>query len=245
MFFCGKIGFGEIKMTYDKNFFDLNSQHSAENGLLLKSEFISRCSLFLETQHICKSTAEAIAESLFARMSDRKLHYHTPVHVLAMLDFAKNNEITLEPWEELAVWFHDSIYDVNQPFAQNEELSAKFMKIMVSPYFSNAVLPIETSFNAIIATANHLHVDQVNQLYHKVLDLDLSSFSSPRENYNRTTEALFLEYPIERKAFDKGRKKFLTELNNRPKIYLTSLFEQFESKARQNIALDLEELGDV
>lgn len=237
-------------MTYDKNFFDLHHNHSAVNGfsfIAFKSEFVSRCSLFLGTQRICKSTAVAIAESLFARMSDKKLHYHTPVHVLAMLDFAQNNEITLEPWEELAVWFHDSIYDQTSSerglFGQNEKLSAQFLKALVEPYFFEEHLLLSVS--AIEATAHHLTPQYVIPTFHKVLDLDLSSFSSPRENYNRTTEALFLEYPIERKAFDKGRKKFLIALNNRPKIYLTELFEQFESAARKNIALDLEELGSI
>jgi predicted metal-dependent HD superfamily phosphohydrolase len=236
-------------MNFYTNFFDLwKYPPPAWTGALhidfmtwqdVRNIFSARMLKFLSREYKIHSyTAQAIAHAVFDRMSDYRLHYHTPVHVLAIFDFAKMHDINLLPWEELAIWFHDSVYDVNNVFGDNERLSADFMYAMMRPYVKDAY----DANAAIVQTSCHME-PTCPERYAKVLDLDMCGFAAPRDVQKVITECIRKEYDTDLTTFNQGRKKFLEKLISKGPIYRTAEFAKFEPLAQENIRLDLEELN--
>ena len=129
---------------------------------------------FLQTIWAVPSiTAEAICNAVLARMLDKGLYYHTPVHVLNMLWFASEHDIALSPTEELAIWFHDSVYVPTAPKGKNEQLSALFFEAMMWPFVD--LDEAAEVIGIINETAKFLEKD-IDPNYAKILDLDLCSF---------------------------------------------------------------------
>lgn len=228
-------------MKLHENFFDLNDPVSKEQGLTgwVKRQFINRCSEFL--LKVCStklsSTSEAIAAALYARMSDTCLHYHTPVHVLSILDFAKDHQIYLTLWEELAIWFHDAIYYRFTPNSGvNERYSANFMVALLEPNLSN--VEQDLAYRAILETSRFMEV-QTYPEFEKILDLDVCSFAWERPIYDRVTECLRREFGP---SFDQGRKAFLKNFLKKGFVYRTKEFAPFEPLAQENIRKDIEDL---
>ena len=203
-----------------------------------KEDFTLALTIFLEKHDVLFYTGHAIARALWERMIDRRLHYHTPIHILSIFQFAEKEGITLEPWEELAIWFHDSVYIPQLP-GTSEELSAMFMRAMVAPAFSETELA-EVQF-AIETTANHLH-PYTNPLYNKILDLDMISFSW-LDQVNTINSCIRKEFDyVNEETYNKGRKAFLTKLISKGFIYRSNEFKKYESLAVENINKQLETL---
>jgi len=225
---------------YDE-WFDIRLKNPPVLEASVHSVFTYRMEKFLMNSYNMRFTlSHAIADATFARMSDLSLHYHTPVHVLAIFDFAAKHGIKLQPWEELAIWFHDSVYDVNNIPGDNERLSADFMYAMVRPYVKDAY----DASAAIVQTSCHLE-PTCPEKYAKILDLDMCGFATPRPLHKTITQAIFEEYHYcgaTLTTFNEGRKKFLSKLLAKGPIYRTAAFAQFEPLAQENIRLDLEEL---
>ena len=235
-------------------FFDLNP-YKTSNGFeldttdpqfvvqhrydLTKNDFVRGCAGFLTEYDILQPTATAIAYAVFERMADQRLHYHTPVHVLSMFQFAEREfpDQAFAPWEELAIWFHDSVYIPQLP-GTNEELSAQFMHAMVGPAFTNSEL--SAAQFAIETTAQHL--DSVtNPLYDTIMDLDLVALS--------WTDSIAIRGNCIRKEFDyiddetynKNRKAFLNRLLSKGFIFRSPEFkDRYEAITIENIKRDLE-----
>lgn len=225
------------------NYFDFHSRSPTIHYLAstAKIRFTSNLHDFLEDQGMPFASAILTAHTLLERMSSPAIHYHSPIHVLFILDFAQEHEIELLWPEELAIWFHDSIYDVNQKTGVNEKYSAMFMEAQVGPYLDpRGVLDAGAMIRA---TGDHFSKEMPKHLQ-KVVDLDVSHFSLPREQYKITTDLLRLEYSsISDEAFDAGRKDFLTHFLAKGFIYRSEPFQQFEEAARNNIEQDLKELS--
>lgn len=211
-------------------------------GIHLKQKFLDDFATFLNEFPIPLQKSQHIGQVLWQQMDNPRLHYHIHSHILFILEFAKKHKIELHTDEELAIWFHDSIYDPTVLLAgQNEHHSALFMESLLGSYLDK-----ETIFCAkrlIRATGEHFSAD-IPPDSQKIVDLDVAHFSLPREKYKITTELLRLEYPmITDAAFDAGRKDFLTRFLAKGFIYRTDFFkEHFEAAARANIEQDLKEI---
>ena len=207
-----------------------------------KKDFCGNFSAFLEEHHILPATAFSIATAVFERMADQRLHYHTPVHVLSMFQFVEREfpEEKLADWEELAIWFHDSVYIPQMDI--NEELSVLFMRAMVEPAFTNTKMA-EAQF-AIETTANHLD-GYTNPLYNTVMDLDLASaFLGDMTSRNIAIRREF-DY-LNDEEFNKGRKSFLEKMIGKGFIFRSIEFkDKFEAKAMENLKKELENLENV
>lgn len=225
-------------ISFYREFFDI---HNAGN--FATQTFIRELKLFLnETYKIPLNRALTIAQTLCQSMSNDKLYYHTPVHILCMMDAAREHHIELKSWEKLAIWFHDSIYDVKNSYGENERLSAAMLTALMTPYVSDDDLYL--AGNAILTTAKHLDKN-VPKTYQQLLDLDLISFSFDREQYQLTTDLIRREYETEPIEFNKGRLAFLTKLVSKGTVYRTQFFQDnFEQKAQKNIQEDLQDLID-
>lgn len=176
----------------------------------------------------------AIAEAVYHRMVDTQLTYHNPVHILSIFQFAQQHNINLAWWEEIAIWFHNSVYVPGQPEGQNEWASSKFMEAMMSPYVTNNKLN-EIS-NSILHIAYHTH-KEVPAKYHIILDLDLCAFAFENPGREITYHCVQAEYPhLSENVIMKGRYEFLEKLMKKWFIFRTHVMQKdFEIKAWNNI----------
>lgn len=197
----------------------------------------------LRVQH---DTAGAIAQSLYGRMSDASLHYHTHPHPLSMLQFVQElqkkypNRIALSLIDELAVWFHDAVYLPHGHDGENERDSGDFAVCLLRPFLAQQQCG-ELS-DRILATSKHMSID-VEEKHHLILDLDVCSFAWDVPDYNRANDMIAEELSAVHGigAFIQGRKKFLQAMLAKPSLFRTAFFrETFEQKAQENLQRSLE-----
>jgi len=204
-----------------------------------KARFLYNCASFLHRAYqINPETSRAIAECLLGRMNNMRLHYHTFLHILATFDFAEENNVYLQKHEQLAIWFHDAIYDIS--LTTNERQSGEFMIALLKNYIPHE--EYMDAYDIILDTAKHTSILKHNSS-DLVLDLDVSNFAYNREMHLIANAAIQAEYPSLTDAeFAIGRLKFLDEFMDKGFIFRTPLFkDKFEQQARDNIQLDLQE----
>jgi predicted metal-dependent HD superfamily phosphohydrolase len=180
-----------------------------------------------------------------AHISDKTI-YHTPFHVLSILSFAQKNEISLEDWELLAIFYHDVIYRPTSK--RNEVNSIQFMLSLLSDTGISSEL-LSKAANGIQATAMHLDND-VDPNAEKLLDLDLHTFTYEPEAFGKVNESVKMEFYRENdknfKGYTKleylnGRRSFLNKLNSKKSFFRTPWFkENFENIAKQNLKNEIE-----
>lgn len=223
-------------MKYTENFIDF-SYTTNEFKEIIRLDFFNKLFRFFKDDlKIKTNVATSIANCLFFRMNDVQLHYHTPVHILSIFEHAEKNNIPLEIWEKLAIWFHDAIYDIATKAPGNEYQSADFMKSLMEPYVDKDLL--ELAYTQIKMTANHLFKNEdLNSLYFKVLDLDLCNFSWSKENFLKAGECVRNEYlAINDQDYLKNRNNFFQLLLSKGYIYRTNYFLNVEDKAKENLS---------
>lgn len=213
---------------------------------VIELDFVENMSTFLvESALAPKDAAIAIASSVFARMSDKQLHYHTPIHVLGIFQFhEKFVDEPLRLAEQLAIWFHDSIYNPMAQATHNEEDSAGFLNLMLRNFNRGIQAPrhldILVAKSIILDTAQHLAMDNPacgRPNSKLVMDLDLSSFAGSYETFVRAGDLVRQEYPyISDDEFMAGRKKFLTNLQKKGYIFRSETFKKaYEDRALEHI----------
>jgi predicted metal-dependent HD superfamily phosphohydrolase len=182
-------------------------------------------------------SADAVAEAVFRRMSDRTLHYHTPVHVLAIFQWWQEfiaDKFPLTDLQQLAIWFHDAVYCPTAEKSMNERQSALFLRSMMTPYLNiNQLQQVESMIEA---TALHESERTLPEEHNSILDLDLCNFLWSKEEQEQVTRAIAKEYEIPLDVFFKGRQAFLTMLISKGFLYRTEFFQKkFEAQAMRSI----------
>jgi len=217
----------------------------AEIAGRMQGDFVGNLEGLLgENWRVPTSTGRAIAACLYERMSDQSLFYHTPLHVLSMLDFGRENGIVLRPWEELAVWFHDAIYEPAAQAGRNEESSALFMRALLRSLVPDDVL--DKAEAGILATARY-EAENVEAEFEVILDLDLCRFAWDWENHRAASENIGREFvPIfGEERYRAGRKAFLEKMLRRGSLYRSAVFRaRFEEAARRNMEKGVAEMND-
>ncbi|MHC5109520.1 MAG: HD domain-containing protein [Planctomycetota bacterium] len=178
-----------------------------------------------------------IIDELIQLYTSSTRHYHDLNHIRdlhqRLSEFRRNNAGEDMPWQlvELAIWFHDSVYDATRQ--DNEVQSAAMSRRKLS------ILLDEEDQNwmerAILATVDHQpNDDSAIQL---LLDLDLAPLAEPYEVFEANANAIRREYAhLSESEFDQGRREFLAALLQRERLYGTPYFhDQLESAARSNI----------
>lgn len=159
---------------------------------------------------------------LITAYSEKHRAYHTLEHIEACF---RHLDATLGqskyPQEiELALWFHDVIY---QPFsATNEEESAILAKEFLS---LNSVEPeiVERINDLIILTKDHTMPQSTDARL--MLDIDLSILGTEAHIYEQFEKNVRKEYKrVPAFIFKKKRKEILKSFVERPRIYHTAYF---------------------
>lgn len=184
-----------------------------------------------------------LEDEVFDRLSamywEPHRHYHTLAHVVEMLECLEESSDRIGDRDvmELAVWFHDAVYDSTAAHGGNEDASADLLSNICS---GAAVAPAD----AIIRHSAHHGPsgDPDTQLF---CDLDLYRLAGSYETFLKHGDDVRREYAwIDDDAWAVGRAKFMGRLQERPAIYQTRYWrDRLETQARSNIARLLAESG--
>lgn len=198
---------------------------------------------FREVVSRCAPEADAggLYRILVDKYSEPHRSYHTLEHIrhcLAQLDGARH--LAEDPdGIELAIWFHDAVFDTGAD--DNEVRSAQLFDSMLGPY-----LPRERAarIHRLIRDTEHPSEPEDNDA-RLMVDIDLSSFALPWDEFMRDTRAIFAECAhVPEAQLVAGKRRFLNGLLSRSSIYLTAHFrERLEAQARSNIERHMRDLN--
>jgi len=193
----------------------------------------------------------ARAHECFAQVEDHynepHRRYHTPGHITHCLEqFDAARALMQHPDSvELAIWYHDVIYDVGA--SDNELQSAKLLR-----RHADDALPgdlVQRVHDLIMVTVHGLLEPAcLDQAF--MVDIDLSSFGLPWQRFLRDSVAVREEFPHMSDAqFYPRQREFLAGLLAREHFCATDFFrKRHETRARRNITrylADLEARGLV
>jgi predicted metal-dependent HD superfamily phosphohydrolase len=166
-------------------------------------------------------------------------HYHTLQHIENLL-----NRVAVHPLQdrvvvELAVWFHDAVYDALR--ADNEAKSADWALAFLQET-SLAPSRRERVADLIRRTQDHTQhqpPDDVDLLL--FLDADLSILGAPEAAYWEYAHQIRREYQlVPDLLYRPGRRKVLAKMLAAPVLFHTpALRDELDAQARRNLQAEL------
>jgi len=186
--------------------------------------------------------ADNVYDEVRRYYSEPGRHYHTPKHIehcLSQFDLAAG-EMQDADAVEMAIWFHDLIFDLD---ARDNELRSARRFVELADHSMKAEFKTRV-YDLIMATAPPRLPKTTDQGF--MLDIDLSSFGLPWDDFVRDSTAVRKESPHQSDAeFFPGQRAFLESLVNRDHFYFSDFFRsRIEETARSNIKRHLEYLRD-
>ena len=184
----------------------------------------------------------AIHQHLVDGYNEPQRRYHTLAHIdhcLSMFDQCKSLAVNPDALE-IAVWFHDAIFVPGKP--DNEALSAELYLDLSAGVHSDDFR--ELVDRLIMATLHDGRALEDSDAGYMV-DIDLSSFGLPWEDFLRDSQHL-REESVELSDADYFRKQgaFRACLLARPHFFKTDFFRQrYEQQARDNLAKYFDQLS--
>ncbi len=183
---------------------------------------------------------DSLVAELAAAYGEPHRAYHNVTHiaeVLGWFDRVADDVGWHRPAEVyLAIVFHDAIYQSGAK--DNEARSAAWAQ--------SATLDGEAVDRARVAelielTARHGSVTSADHDAALFLDSDMAIIGSPADTFAAYDAAIAVEYArVPRDAYAAGRRKFLSGLLAKPRIFLTDYFHaKLDAQARANLAAAL------
>lgn len=173
-------------------------------------------------------------ESLIHKYSEKHRCYHTLEHVkfcLALLE--EYRYLAINPDEiELAIWFHDAVYNVFSSTNEKNSADMAFEFSLSAGLSSDMATRIS---DLVIATTHGTEISNPDQCL--MVDIDLSVLGCSAPLYEEFEIAVRKEYKkIPLFIFRKGRRKILNSFLSRASIYMHPEFiARYEVQARANI----------
>ena len=188
------------------------------------------------------SDAHDVYAEIQAYYSEAGRHYHTPKHIehcLRQFDLA-SSEMDDPDAVEMAIWFHDLVYDTT---ADDNELRSARRFVELSDESMDSEFKTKV-YELIMATAPPRQPKSKDEKF--MLDIDLSSFGLPWEDFVRDSTAVRQESArLSDAEFFPGQRAFLESLISREHFYFTDFFRsRIEDTARSNIRRHLDSLRD-
>ena len=179
--------------------------------------------------------SNAIHQRLLGGYQESHRHYHSLDHIehcLGMFDQCK--ALVENPdWLEIAIWFHDVILVCGR--RDNEASSAQLYLELSAGAQTDTMR--DTIHGLIMATLHDgSSLEYTDSIY--MVDIDLSSFGLPWEEFLRDSLALRAENPQLCDAdYQLNQTGFQRGLLARDRFYLSDFFyTRFEQQARANLA---------
>jgi predicted metal-dependent HD superfamily phosphohydrolase len=184
----------------------------------------------------------ALMQRLVSAWQGPHRKYHTVQHLSECLSLLEQNlDLAAEPAEvEIALWFHDAIYDVRA--SDNEARSADWAanELRQAGVSSQRIARIKEH---ILATRHAALPQGQDQML--LVDIDLSILGAPRARFDEYEIQVRAEYGwVPGFMFRRKRREVLEEFLARDPIYNTAKLRQaLEQQARDNLAHSLRQLG--
>lgn len=184
---------------------------------------------------------EALQAELLARYAEPHRGYHTRQHLdECLVLFGEFGHLAERPAEvEIALWFHDAIYDVHRH--DNEALSADW----ASQALRDAGAPADVAGRvAALVLATRHSVAPATPDEQLLVDIDLAILGAAPARFAEYEAQIRMEYahvPVE--VFNEKRGQILAGFLERAVLYGTpALRERFEAPARANLQAALSAL---
>lgn len=178
--------------------------------------------------------SKTVHKQLLASYREPQRVYHALSHIehcLKKVDEVKSLVQNPEALE-LSIWFHDVIYT---PGAKNnEQLSADYFTQLTTNIFSKACGQM---INENIMATLHNDNERLSGDTRYMVDIDLSSFGLPWDEFMQDSENVRLERPdLSFKDSLLGQLNFKRGLLKRPQFFRTKFFKQhYEAQAQKNL----------
>jgi len=190
------------------------------------------------------SKIEEIYDRLYFEYNAWSRYYHNLSHIYSLLKLSEKYRSELKnPYlVDLAIWFHDLVYDSSKK--DNEVQSAMLFEEMMMPHLTtDSILQVKS---LIMSTSGHKPLIPEDTDHQYFLDFDLAILSSDKETYSIYSDAIRDEYKslFSFLVYNGGRKKVLQSFLDRKDLYYSDYFKSnFETAARQNLAWEISVLG--
>jgi len=185
---------------------------------------------------------ELLWKNFVTLYSEENRHYHDLAHIedcLTKLDsWPSQPSNTVRDGIELAIWFHDIIYDTRR--TDNEESSAA----LATHYLRGH--PLEIDCHALILATRHKQTEGM-RAEEIMCDIDLSVLGSEPDKYRRYAENIRNEYSwVETAEYSEARARVLTNFLNRDNLFQTPYaIAKWEAQARINLEQERETLLSI
>ncbi len=187
--------------------------------------------------------SETIHQRLLDGYGEAHRHYHTLDHIEHCLGMFEQCKHLVERPDalELAIWFHDIILEPGRH--DNEARSADYYLEL-----TDGIQPDDTRqlVHRLIMTTLHNggSIDDADGIY--MVDIDLSSFGLPWDEFMRDSRAIRAENPqLSDSQYFINQTGFQRSLLARPRFFLSDFFYQrLEQQARANLASYFEHLDN-
>lgn len=193
-----------------------------------------------------RAAADAVWDVLVKHYSEPHRAYHNLSHIMELLRHVDAERMHVKHPEiiELAIWFHDVIYDTRSH--DNEVCSASWARhaMQTMRIDTDVIRPVE---QCILATQRHELPPAYFEDLPLFLDLDLAILGAQEECYRRYSQAIRAEYDwVPEHAYRPGRMEILKRFIARPSLFFTpEMVARLEARARQNIEWELQELASI
>jgi predicted metal-dependent HD superfamily phosphohydrolase len=188
-----------------------------------------------------KDDGLTVYQELVSRYSEPHRHYHNLQHIAECFgEFDAAPDLVQQTLGvELAIWFHDAIYDTHT--LDNEQKSAQLAKRRISEAQGSEELS-KAVVTLVMATKTHdpsLHPDAP-----LLVDVDLSILGQPGERFWEYEAQIRREYDwVPDRIFAAKRAEILEQFLARERIYSTKqFFDQYEKQARVNLQASVQNL---
>lgn len=202
---------------------------------------------YVRWQHLWSPLGLHVSDSsrwdeLQAYYSEPHRAYHTLQHIAECLHhFDAVQQLLHYPVEvELAIWFHDAIYDTRRN--DNEEASAQWAQQLLKD--AGVWKEIVQRVADLIRLTTHV-AEPSDSDGAFLLDIDLAILGADCERFAEYERQVRQEYAwVPWPTFCTARTKILYNFLQRPSIYRTAFFQtRFETQARLNLTASLAALN--
>jgi predicted metal-dependent HD superfamily phosphohydrolase len=174
--------------------------------------------------------------------SEPERAYHTLHHIAECLQLLQQTQglARSSPSIELAIWFHDAIYDPRR--GDNEERSALWAKAELRR--AGASLALQDRIVSLVMVTCH-DAEPQTQDEELMSDIDLAILGAGSRRFDEYERQVRQEYAhVPTQQFRPGRRKILNEFLARDHIYFTEWFRtRREAQARSNLQRSLTRLA--
>jgi predicted metal-dependent HD superfamily phosphohydrolase len=181
-----------------------------------------------------RAVPHEVLEELIRAYASPVRFYHNLTHIEDCFSvFDQTNYLATHPEEvELAIWFHDSVYDTKQD--DNEQKSAEWAESVISKAGLRKEIAQRVS-HSILATRHDLEITDTDAQV--LVDVDLSILGKDPDIFWRYEENIRKEYAwVPEDLFRQKRVEILGGFLDRQYIYYHKEYRaKFEKQARVNL----------